>query len=151
MNGKKKMYTKSENVSMQTLLSNMIFDGLTFELYTDYSYGYNVTIDTYLNLLLIDLTLFTQDCRYIRSGSKHVVKQLTQRIQEVLGIATKPNAEYGEVFPTDTPWDRNKWFRECHLIYKVDEKFIENINALCKMNKGKRVLVDFPSGEEVIV
>ena len=145
------MYTKAEKVSIQTLLSNMIFDGLTFELYIDCSYGYGVTIDTYLNLLRIDLTLFTQDCRYIRSSSKYVVKQLIQRIQEVLGITTKPNVEYGEVFPTDAPWDRNKWFRECHLIYKVDEKFIENINALCKMNKGKQVLIDFPSGEEVVV
>ena len=144
------MYTKSEKVSMQVLLSNMIFDGLTFELYTDCSYGYNVTIDTYLNLLLIDLTLFAQDGRYIRSNSKHVVKQLAQRIQEVLGITIKPNIEYDEVFPMDAPWDRNKWFRESHLIYKVDEKFIENINALCKMNKGKQVLVDFPSGEEII-
>ena len=145
------MYTKSEKVSMQTLLSNMIFDGLTFELYIDCSYGYGVTIDTYLNLLRIDLTLFTQDCRYIRSSSKYIVKQLMQRIQEVLGITTKPNVEYGEVFPTDAPWDRDKWFRECHLIYKVDEKFIENINALCKMNKSKKVLVDFPSGKEVVV
>ena len=145
------MYTKAEKVSIQTLLSNMIFDGLTFELYIDCNYGYGVTIDTYLNLLRIDLTLFTQDCRYIRSSSKYVVKQLIQRIQEVLGITTKPNVEYGEVFPTDAPWDRNKWFRECHLIYKVDEKFIENINALCKMNKGKQVLIDFPSGEEVVV
>ena len=136
------MYTKAEKVSMQTLLSNMIFDGLAFKLYIDCSYGYGVTIDTYLNLLRIDLTLFTQDCRYIRSSSKYVVKQLIQRIQEVLGIATKPNVEYDKVFPTDAPWDRNKWFRECHLIYKVDEKFIENINALCKMNKGKQVLVD---------
>jgi hypothetical protein len=145
------MYTKSEKASMQALLSNMIFDGLTFKLYTDCSYGYGVAIDTYLNLLFIDLTLFTQDCRYIRSSSKHVAKQLIQRIQEVLDITTKPDVEYDEVFPTDAPWDRNKWFRECHLIYKVDEKFIENINALCKMNKGKQVLVDFPSGEEVIV
>lgn len=147
------MYTKFEKVSMQTLLSNMIFDGLTFKLYTDcgYNYGYMVTIDTYSNLLFINLTLFTQDCRYIRSSSKYAVKQLIQRIQEVLGIITKPTVEYAEVFSTDAPWDRNKWFRECHLIYKVDEKFIENINALCKMNKSKRVLVDFPSGEEVIV
>ena len=145
------MYNKSEKVSMQILLSNMIFDGLTFKLYTDCSYEYNVTIDTYLNFLLIDLTLFTQDCRYIRSSSKYMVKQLTQRIQEVLDITIKPDVEYDGVFPTDAPWDRNKWFRECHLIYKVNEKFIENINALCKMNKGKRVLVDFPSGEEVIL
>ena len=54
------MYTKFEKVSMQTLLSNMIFDGLTFKLYTDcgYNYGYMVTIDTYSNLLFINLTLF---------------------------------------------------------------------------------------------